>query len=135
MRYFAYGANLNPSNFWYRCPGAQFIGPTKLQDHSFFIDTFGVASVKKCIGSVVYGVTWEISKSDEESLDNYEGVSQGHYTKEIIKIDDIDTLVYISSDKRTGSGRSSYMRDIIINADTHDFPIEYIRYLEKLFNT
>jgi hypothetical protein len=134
MRYFAYGANLNQSNFYYRCHDAQFIGPSKLQDYLFFIDSFNVASVKKHQGSIVYGVIWEISKSDEVSLDYYEGVSQGDYTKEIIKIDDIDTLVYISSDKKNGSGKSNYMNDIINNAKTYDFPIEYIRYLEKLSN-
>lgn len=135
MRYFAYGANMNPGTFWYRCPSSQFLGVHEVKGYKFFIDSYGVASIKKDEESSVFGVLWNIDEEGERTLDVFEGVAQGHYTKESIEVDGLNALVYISSDTRKGSGRSSYMKDIIHSAIQHDFPQYYIDYLEDLFNT
>jgi gamma-glutamylcyclotransferase (GGCT)/AIG2-like uncharacterized protein YtfP len=135
MLYFAYGANLNFSNFWERCPNAIYVGIDKLNGYRFFIDNYGVASIQKDPRTFVQGILWEITEKDEIALDKFEGVKDGYYRKEYLMIPSFgEALVYISNTRKTGDPKSSYFQDIIRQAESLEFDEKYLFYLKGLYN-
>lgn len=135
--YFAYGSNMDADQMSRRCPKSICAGMAELRDHRFELDEAGVATVVDGHGSTVYGVLWLISRSDERSLDGYEGVASGCYSKATLPIIDavgraLPALVYVSNrDAHDGlTYRSGYMDNIIANAMRLGFDPEYIESLE-----
>jgi hypothetical protein len=57
-----------------RCPNAKLLGRACLREHSFLINSRGVASVIPAQNRVVHGLLWTITDTDEKALDGYEGV-------------------------------------------------------------
>ena len=135
---FAYGTNMDFGQMSRRCPRSIFAGTATLLDHEFELDSAGVATVVERRGSVVHGVLWLISASDEISLDGYEGVGFGCYRKSSLPVLDgagrnLPALVYVSN-RETHDGatyRSGYMDNIIANAERLGFDSEYIENLES----
>ena len=84
MKYLAYGSNLSIEQMSVRCPDATIIGKGILQDWRLLFRQY--ATIKKCEGYYVPVLVWELSKSDEKSLDRYEGVPR-FYFKENLEID------------------------------------------------
>ena len=84
MKYLAYGSNLSIEQMSVRCPDATIIGKGILQDWRLLFRQY--ATIKKCEGYYVPVLVWELSKSDEKSLDRYEGVPL-FYFKENLEID------------------------------------------------
>ena len=78
-KYFAYGSNLDISQMKRRCPESRLISKGSLSDHSLTFNRFssgwggGVADVIQDQDSEVWGLVFEISDSDLERLDRYEG--------------------------------------------------------------
>jgi hypothetical protein len=131
--YFAYGANMNASDLWYRCPEASLVGYVKLQGYRFIIEEYGVATILKDENHYVQGVLWKINEKDELSLDHYEGVKYGYYIKEYLDIPFYgETLVYISSSKKKGDSRSEYFEKIKRTVENLEFDEEYYNYLKNL---
>lgn len=74
--YLAYGSNLNVEQMKHRCPGAEIIGMTWLNDYRITFrgnSRSGVANIEPRKGSRVPVGIWSITQSDERSLDIYEG--------------------------------------------------------------
>jgi len=75
--YIAYGSNLNVEQMKNRCPDAQLLATGYLKDYLLLYRSnsrhMGVATVRKHKGTNVPVAFWEISESDEEALDSYEG--------------------------------------------------------------
>lgn len=74
--YLAYGSNLNQAQMAVRCPGAKMFCTTKLKNYRlrFRGGTYhAVATVEREKGCSVPAIIWEITESDEEALDRYEG--------------------------------------------------------------
>jgi gamma-glutamylcyclotransferase (GGCT)/AIG2-like uncharacterized protein YtfP len=69
--YFAYGSNLNLSQFQRRCPDARPIARMKLPDYRLVFR--GVADVVPASGRIVQGALYRITKRCEAALDRYEG--------------------------------------------------------------
>ena len=67
-----------------RCPDATIIGKGILQDWRLLFRQY--ATIEKCEGYYLPVLVWELSKSDEKSLDRYEGVPL-FYFKENLEID------------------------------------------------
>ena len=86
MNYFAYGSNMDVRQMAFRCPDAVILGSASLAAHAFLINTRGFATVIPAANQVVHGVLWEISPTDDESLDRYEGVASGFYRKDIARV-------------------------------------------------
>jgi gamma-glutamylcyclotransferase len=84
--YFGYGSNLWLDQMARRCPESKFIGLGILQGWKWFINNRGYANVVRSPKDLVYGLVYEISPSDEASLDRSEGVPQA-YTKESMEIE------------------------------------------------
>ena len=78
-KYFAYGSNLDLSQMKRRCPECRLISKGSLSGHSLTFNRFsngwggGVADVIQDQDSKVWGLVFEISDSDLERLDRYEG--------------------------------------------------------------
>jgi gamma-glutamylcyclotransferase (GGCT)/AIG2-like uncharacterized protein YtfP len=119
-----------------RCNGSKLIGHAHLLGHAFLINERGVASVTPTPEKVVHGLLWTITKEDEKSLDKYEGVASGHYTKINLPIQlegteqAVGALVYVASNHAPGLPRPGYLERIISAAHHHSFPTEYILELE-----
>ena len=135
--YFAYGSNMDAAQMSRRCPKSICVGTAELRDHRFELDEAGVATVVNRHGSTVHGVLWLISRTDERSLDGYEGVASGCYSKATLPIIDgagraLPSLVYVSNrDIHDGlTYRSGYMDNIIANARRLGFDPKYIESLE-----
>ena len=116
--YFAYGSNINQEQMAFRCSDASPAALAYVQNFKFIINEIGVATIIPASDSVVRGVLWQISKSDEDQLDIYEGVSSNLYTKESSNVsvgdENIDALVYIATNSEFGKPRKNYL-EIIIN--------------------
>ena len=84
MKYLAYGSNLSIEQMSVRCPDATIIGKGILQNWRLLFRQY--ATIKKCEGYYLPVLVWELSKSDEKSLDRYEGVPR-FYFKEKLEID------------------------------------------------
>jgi gamma-glutamylcyclotransferase (GGCT)/AIG2-like uncharacterized protein YtfP len=78
-KYFAYGSNLDLIQMKRRCPSSKLISKGSLSDYRLTFNRFssgwggGVADVIQAQGSKVWGLVFEISDTDLERLDRYEG--------------------------------------------------------------
>jgi len=134
--YFAYGSNISSAQMRTRCPDAIFNGIGYLKDCDFLINERGVATIIPREGSIVYGVVWEVSPKDIESLDIYEGVRQGLYVRKNdicinIKPEKILAFVYVADNLAIGAPRHGYMEKIIDNACILGFDSNYVDKLKK----
>ena len=127
-QYFAYGSNLDEDQMNDRCPGAKAKGVIRLDNYEFFIDTRGVASIRPNKGKAVYGLRYDISDKDEESLDRHEGVPKC-YTK--TKLPEIGCFCYVSTSPQGNIPRPGYVEKIIKAAENHKLPEQYINELKS----
>ena len=73
MLYFAYGSNLHHFQMKRRCKDSTFIKKINLKDFRLtFRSKYRAADIEPKKNSIVPGVLFEISKSDEKKLDVYE---------------------------------------------------------------
>jgi gamma-glutamylcyclotransferase len=76
--YFAYGANMHPTQIQARCLGAKLLATAKLADHqlAFFGDSFvwdgALETVVPSPGREVWGVIYALSPLDADSLDAWQ---------------------------------------------------------------
>jgi len=79
IKYFAYGSNLDLPQMKMRCPSSKLISKGSLSGYRLTFNRFssgwggGVADVIQEKGSKVWGLVFEISDTDLERLDRYEG--------------------------------------------------------------
>ena len=101
----------------FRCNDALPVAIAYVRNFGFVINSMGVATIVPVSGLVVRGVLWKISKSDEEKLDIYEGVSSNLYTKErcnvLVGDENLESLVYIATNSELGSPQKNYLETII----------------------
>ena len=128
--YFAYGSNLCIRQMNDRCPNNSKIGMGKLKGHRWIITERGYANVVKSSDEDVWGIIYEISMSDEEKLDVYEGVSTKCYVKENLDIL-IDgkiqnCLTYVDPTTEEGVPTSTYANTIDEGLCDSKLPEEYV---------
>lgn len=138
--YFAYGSNMDKTQMAERCPEAEFCGPAVLPDYKFALDSEGVATVIPCKGNEVKGCIWRINERDEATLDRYEGVRGGCYTKETLKVrpegylSKFPMLTYVSArGANTGTRRRNYMERIVAAAKELGFDDSYLGMLKDIW--
>ena len=79
MIYFAYASNLDERQMALRCPGARATGVAQLASHRLCfprrspVRDCAVASIEPHAGSIVWGVTYDMSSEDMRRLDAREG--------------------------------------------------------------
>ena len=128
--YFAYGSNLCIRQMNDRCPNNSKIGMGKLKGHRWIITKRGYANVVKSSDEDVWGIIYEISMSDEEKLDVYEGVSTKCYVKEnldIVMDEKIQNcLTYVDPTTEEGVPTSTYANTINEGLCDSKLPEEYV---------
>lgn len=135
MIYFAYGSNLWRWQMMTRCPYQHEIGTGRLQGWRWIITARGYASIVRSESDYVLGTVYELMEVDVNSLDIYEGVTQGLYHKEMLTVEvkgrgELSCLVYVDSVVEEGSPKEEYIARI--NNGIHDarFEHDYVsRYL------
>ena len=84
--YIAYGSNLNTRQMMYRCPRAVILGTATLKDWELLFKgsrTGSYLTIEPCEGGEVPVAIWEVTRTDEQSLDRYEGFPNFYYKKDI----------------------------------------------------
>lgn len=82
--YIAYGSNMDEGQMVYRCPTAQLLGRTELEDYRLLFKgskTGAYATIEPEEGSRVPVLVWTIEKEDEKRLDRYEGYQVFYYKR------------------------------------------------------
>ena len=118
--YIAYGSNLDKDQMAFRCPTAEPVATTTLKDYRLVFQgaPYGAhANVIPAKGWEVPVAIWEIGRRDEASLDRYEGVAGGYYTKEYMTVDlngeKKEALIYIMSPNDFGVPSDRYLATIV----------------------
>lgn len=119
-----------------RCPEHRLIGNGILKGYRWIITTRGYANVVKSTSDEVHGVVYEISESDEISLDRFEGVQTGNYRKEILKIEiageSKECLVYVDPFEKEGKPKKEYIGRVNKGILDSRLPSKYVnRYIRK----
>ena len=132
--YFAYGSNLLQSQMTERCPEHRFHSLAKLHDYRFLIGERGYATIEPSEGQCVHGVIYELSQTDENTLDVCEGVAAGRYTKEYHTLIGAagsipGVLVYVDPRVEPASPRDGYMEKILTGAAAFALPTDYQTFL------
>ena len=140
--YFAYGSNMDPLQMEQRCPGAVVVGPARLDDHrlTFVWDSpgwgGGVATVEPVTGDHVWGVLWELTDDHVRTLDEYEGIAKGVYTRESADVEStgemVNALIYIATDTRYKKPSARYVGALIRGAKAFAVPDPYVEQLRAL---
>jgi len=116
--YFAYGSNMNLEQMKCRCPDSKLLGVAILKGYRFVYDGYSsyrkgaVANIVESPDEVVYGALYEISDSDEENLDRYEGYPT-YYQKKMVKVVDLqgneyEAMVYYRETREPGLPSEEY---------------------------
>lgn len=132
--YIAYGSNLNVRQMKMRCPGATILGTAKLKNYELLFKgskTGSYLTIEKKEDSTVPVVIWEVTESDEKSLDRYEGYPIFYYKKEMKlqykgirtgKRRTVNAFVYIMNEENpVGVPSIYYMKTCIDGYDTFYF--------------
>lgn len=134
--YFAYGSNMDRAAMRQRCPTSKPLGPARLARHRLVIAAQGYASVVHDPRRSVWGLLWDLALADVSSLDRYEDVASGLYTKAmqpvITAAGPRRALIYLATDPRPGRARTGYLDGIVAAARDIGLPADYLRDLEAL---
>ena len=117
--YFAYGSNMNLEQMSRRCPKAKVVGTAFLEGYELLFRgsrQSAVATIEPKTDSRVPIVIWQITPSDEEALDRYEGFPH-LYRKEYLTVDfngnPTEMMVYIMNEGYNIGSPSCYYYDTI----------------------
>ena len=113
-----------------RCPEHQVIGNGVLNGYRWTISSRGVANVVRSERDKVYGMVYQISESDESTLDECEGVKHGDYEKCVMEIDiggtDQECLVYVDPIQEEGKPLEEYVTRINNGLRDSALPEDYV---------
>ncbi|MCU0310722.1 MAG: gamma-glutamylcyclotransferase [Acidimicrobiales bacterium] len=128
--YFAYGSNLDPHQMSDRCPGAPAESAARLDGWRFRIGDRGVATIVAEAGAVVWGGLWRLTIGHLATLDGHEGIGQGRYRREQIRVRTVDgetttALVYVERYRGDGAPRDGYLERILRGAAWFGLPDRY----------
>lgn len=104
--YIAYGSNMDFEQMAYRCPYAEFIGTSVVEGYELLFKgskTGSYATIEKNADCRVPVLVWEITESDEENLDRYEGFPLFYYKKNLtvtVEGKTVEAMVYIMDEER-----------------------------------
>jgi len=137
MLYFAYGSNLLLKQMQLRCPDHRIIGQGKLTGYRWLITSRGYASIVKSAAAHVLGIVYDLSETDIQALDSYEGVKQGSYYKQqvFVQVNDRDMpcMTYIDPVIEEGVPHQEYITRINHGIQDAGLPEEYIELYLRSF--
>lgn len=117
--YIAYGSNLNLEQMARRCPTAQVVKATYLQNYRLMFrgKSTAVATIEKHKGGKVPVLIWRLQPNDEHALDIYEGYPH-LYRKETLKV--------------TVDGRRTQAMAYIMNEALHPYDTPSCSYFDTI---
>jgi gamma-glutamylcyclotransferase len=136
ISYFAYGSNLSLEQMNKRCPNSVKIGKGVLENYKWIINSRGYANVIKSPSDYVEGIVYRITKHDENTLDEKEGVKKGCYEKKIMTIlmdnREHECLVYVDPITDEGKIKSGYEKRINVGiVDSLLSPLYIEKYIRE----
>jgi gamma-glutamylcyclotransferase (GGCT)/AIG2-like uncharacterized protein YtfP len=137
--YAAYGSNMNPAQMAERCPHSPQHGTGWLEGWRL---TFGgedigwegaLATVVEDAHDRVFVVLYELSDSDEQALDRWDGATIGYYCKIRVRVATLDgdvlAWVYVLNDYEGGLPSARYLGIMADAAEIAGAPADYVRLL------
>jgi hypothetical protein len=127
---------MDPVHMARECPGAARAGPAILKGYRFGIAHAGYGTARPDSGSLIRGVLWRLTPSDEAALDRFEAVPEGLYYKSVLTVSgeggDQDAMLYRAANPAPGTPVAGYLERIIEVAESLEFPSDYVDELRKL---
>ena len=142
IHYFAYGSNLATPRLLQRIPEAQLHHVAILNSHRLVWHKNDKGQSGKCDIQVtdnhtdqVYGVIYQISEADKETLDYYEGHGFGYLSKHVdvttLSGNRLQALTYYAIDiDIIQQPYHWYKEHVLRGAREHNFPAEYIAMID-----
>ena len=135
MLYFAYGADMRRDAFVQRCPGADWLGLARLEDHRFVIGPRGLANVQTRKGEITWGVLWLVPAEQLPSLDAFASVGEGRCERTTRRIISpagprTEAMVYLTEQAGEGEASSNYLDEMLMGARENKLPAPYLAELE-----
>jgi gamma-glutamylcyclotransferase (GGCT)/AIG2-like uncharacterized protein YtfP len=134
--YAAYGSNMDPAQMAQRAPHSPQRGTGWLQGWRL---TFGgeqigwegaLATVVEAEREQVFVVLYEVADADEETLDNWVGVSLDYYRKSKVRVETLDgdvlAWLYVLNDYEGGLPSARYLGILADAAETAGAPADYV---------
>jgi gamma-glutamylcyclotransferase len=141
--YFAYGSNMERVHLKRRCPKAKFLSAAVLPGHELVFAGSsrmwggGIADIRSVAEKSVEGVLWEITETDQETLDEYEGYPDLYLRKTVEVRTSAGKVVTAFAYVMANPGREAppsrpYKRLLISGAEEHGLSDAYIAFLESI---
>ncbi|HTA15835.1 MAG TPA: gamma-glutamylcyclotransferase family protein [Solirubrobacteraceae bacterium] len=143
--YFAYGSNMDERGMRLQCPSSCCLGPAHLDGHRLaftrrsVISGTGVADVVPALHRRVWGLLYELSDGDLDTLDRKEGRGWAYtrVQKRITLIADgsrHDAILYtvLAKEQSEVPPSSEYLDRLIAAAAHNAFPQDYVAMLEAI---
>lgn len=137
--YAAYGSNMDPAQMAERCPHSPQAGTGWLDGWRL---TFGgadigwdgaLATVVEEAGQRVFVVLYEVSDSDEQALDRWDGATLGYYRKLRVRVATLDgdavAWLYVLNDYEGGLPSAHYLGIMADAAEAAGAPEDYVTWL------
>lgn len=132
--YIAYGSNLNVWQMRMRCPNATILGTATLKGWELLFKgskTGSYLTIEQAENGKVPVAIWQVTESDEQALDRYEGFPNFYYKKDIKvqykgirtgKRRTVNAFAYIMhEDRPIGIPTGFYMRTCLEGYETFGF--------------
>ena len=140
--YFAYGSNMDQNQMLERCPDAVLVGSAILAEHRLAFTIFspkrncGCADIVPSVGSVVYGLLYDLTDADREALDGFEG-HPVHYQRITVRVNtetrEADAYSYEVVNRQNDMRPSVQYLGLLQSAATRfNFPEEYQKFLRDV---
>ncbi|XP_067651925.1 gamma-glutamylcyclotransferase-like [Haliotis asinina] len=145
FKYFAYGSNLLKERLLLGNPTAQYFGVARLDDYRLTFDSpldtkttlwaGAPATIRRCPGSSVWGVIWQLDMADSDSLDRQEK----RYKRRMVTVTTPDGTTYtcrtyeLDGEFDISHTPSPQYKDVIVRgAKQNGLPEAYISQLEAI---
>lgn len=138
-KYFAYGSNMSASVMEAACPRSRLLGRAQLPRHRLAFTRrsvrtgTGVADLVPDVGCAVWGVVYELTPADLESLDRKEG-SGWAYERRVVRVvaDDgaaLDAVAYVVIEKAAEpiAPSAEYLQRLIDAGHARGLPSGYLQ--------
>jgi hypothetical protein len=139
--YAAYGSNMDPAQMGERCPHSPRRGSGWLEGWrlAFGGEELGwegaLATVFEESGQRVFVVLYDLSDSDEASLDQWDGVSLGFYRKAKVRVETMDgdvlAWLYVLNAYEGGLPAARYLGIMADAAESAGAPADYVKALRE----
>jgi cation transport regulator ChaC len=140
--YFAYASNMEPRRFQRLCPRGTLVGPARLRGRRLAFSRYsrqrrgGSADIVLDAEAEVWGVLYEVSDADLDTLDRSENVPAA-YRRETVVVEDAEgrerqAVTYVAN--RTGDflPHPDYLQLIVQGAEARGLPPHYIAALREI---